>query len=90
MSRNFADGHSWVLGNVFENDGTTAVRMRLDDGRIWRRHFYHVTHSQVVEELEGQDSQQSQTHWLLQMEAVQHQSKAKTLNKHKIKKKCHY
>ena len=61
MSRNFADGHSWVPGTVFENDGTTAVRMRLDDGCIWRRHLYHVTHSQVVEELEGQDSQQSQT-----------------------------
>ena len=35
MSRNFADGHSWVPGTVLEGDGTTAVRVRLDDGCIW-------------------------------------------------------
>ena len=54
MSRNFADGHSWVPGTVLEGDGTTAVRVRLDDGRIWRRHLDHVTPSQVVGEPEEQ------------------------------------
>ena len=59
MSRNFADGHSWVPGTVLEGDGTTAVRVRLDDGRIWRRHLDHVTPSQVVGEPEEQASQES-------------------------------
>ena len=27
MSRNFADGHSWVPGTILEGDGTTAVRV---------------------------------------------------------------
>ena len=59
MSRNFADGHSWVQGTVLEGDGTTAVRVRLDDGRIWRRHLDHVTPRQVVGEPEEQASQES-------------------------------
>lgn len=48
VCRNFMDGPKWVPGEVIERDTTTSVKVRLDDGRIWRRHLDHVLLSQVT------------------------------------------
>ena len=39
--RNFGMGLTWLTGVVIEVDGT-SVRVRLEDGRLWRRHLDHV------------------------------------------------
>jgi hypothetical protein len=50
MGQNFATGPRWLPGTVLECEGDTAVQIKMDDGRIWRRHLDHVIHSQVPEE----------------------------------------
>ena len=52
MVRNCAAKPSWLPGTVMECEGETAVKLRLDDGRIWRRHLDHVIASQASEETE--------------------------------------
>ena len=39
--QNFGMGLTWLPGVVIEVDGT-LVRIRLEDGRLWRRHLDHV------------------------------------------------
>ena len=43
-------GPKWVPGIVVECEGNSNIKMRLDDGRIWRRHVDHVVTTQVVSE----------------------------------------
>ena len=50
MGRNFAAGPRWLPGTVLECEGNTAVQIKMDDGRIWRRHLDHVILSEVPEE----------------------------------------
>ena len=54
MGRNFADGPKWLPGKVLEG-GKTIVKVKLDDGRIWRRHVDHLFPSQVPIESESID-----------------------------------
>jgi hypothetical protein len=35
-------------GVVLECEGKTMVKIKLDDGRVWRRHVNHVLKSQVL------------------------------------------
>lgn len=49
MGRNFMTGPKWMPGTVVECHGNTTIKMRLDDGRIWRRHVDHVVTSQTSE-----------------------------------------
>jgi len=39
--RNFMTGQNWVPGTVVDCKGT-SVQIKLDDGRVWRRHMDHV------------------------------------------------
>ena len=48
MCRNFADGPRWLPGSVIERDTATSVRVKLDDGRVWRRHLDHVIPSRAA------------------------------------------
>ena len=48
MGRNFAAGANWMPGVVLECEGKTMVKIKLDDGRVWRRHVNHVLKSQVL------------------------------------------
>ena len=41
MCQNFMSGPTWKPGIVLEVDGT-SLQVRLDDGRVWRRHMDHV------------------------------------------------
>ena len=50
VGRNFAAGPRWLPGTVLECEGNTAVQIKMDDGRIWRRHLDHVILSEVPEE----------------------------------------
>ena len=50
MCCNFADGPKWLPGVVTENDSATSVMVKLDDGRVWRRHTDHVTPSVILSE----------------------------------------
>ena len=53
VARNFAEGTKWLPGSGTECDSVTSVKIRLDDGRVWRRHVAHVVYSQVpVAEME--------------------------------------
>ena len=52
MARNFAPGVKWIPGTVVEKEGGVMVKVKLDDGRIWRRHIDHVVRSAVVIEPE--------------------------------------
>ena len=56
MGRNFADGPKWLPGKVLER-GKTIVKVKLDDGRIWRRHVNHLLPSQVQIESESIDQE---------------------------------
>ena len=53
MGRNFATGVSWLPGIVVEREGNNVVKIKLDDGRIWRRHVDHVIKSKVVTDIES-------------------------------------
>ena len=48
MCRNFADGPKWLPGVITECDSATSVKVKLDDGRSWRRHVDHVTPTAVA------------------------------------------
>ena len=56
MGRNFTDGPKWLPGKVLEG-GKTIVKLKLDDGRIWRRHVDHLLPSQVQIESESIDQE---------------------------------
>ena len=47
-------------GTILECEGDTAVQIKTDDGRIWRRHLDHVIHRQVSEET-GEQNQSDQS-----------------------------
>ena len=51
MGRNFSAGASWLPGTILECEGEVAVKIKLDDGRIWRRHVDHVRNTEVPEEI---------------------------------------
>ena len=51
MGRNFSAGVSWLPGTILECEGEVAVKIKLDDGRIWRRHVDHVRNTEVPEEI---------------------------------------
>ncbi len=53
MGRNFAAGPKWLPGKVVEREGETMVKLKLDDGRTWRRHVDHVLQSQLPTENES-------------------------------------
>ena len=59
MGRNFGLGPRWLPGTILECEGDTAVQIKMDDGRIWRRHLDHVIHSQVPEETGEQNQSDS-------------------------------
>ena len=59
MGRNFMTGPKWVPGIVVECEGNSNMKMRLDDGRLWRRHVDHVVTAQVVSERNLQDAVES-------------------------------
>ena len=46
MCRNFMSGPTWMPGIVLEVDDT-SLQVRLDDGRVWRRHMDHVASYQL-------------------------------------------
>lgn len=48
IARNFAEGNKWLPGSVIDRDSTTSVKIKLDDGRVWRRHVDHVMASKVA------------------------------------------
>lgn len=50
MGGNLSTGATWLPGIVIRCEGETAVKIKLDDGRIWRHHLDHVITSQVTEE----------------------------------------
>ena len=56
LCRNFRQGPKWVAGTVLVGDGA-SVRVKMDDGRVWRRHVDHVKPMQ----LERQPSEQSES-----------------------------
>lgn len=47
LGRNFSSGPRWLPGNVVEREGSMMVKIRLDDGRLWRRHIDHLLKSQL-------------------------------------------
>ena len=47
MSRNFAAGPNWMPGVVLACEGKMMVKIKLDDGRVWRRHVNQILKSQV-------------------------------------------
>ena len=59
MCRNFAMGPSWLPGIVSECEGNTMVKVKLDDGRMWRRHVDHIIQSGVVTETDLNSSRQT-------------------------------
>ena len=56
MGQNFTDGPKWLPRNVVEG-GKTIVKVKLDDGRIRRRHVDHLLPSQVQIENESIDQE---------------------------------
>lgn len=50
MGRNFMSGPGWLPGTIIECEGATVVKLRLDDGCIWRRHLDHVIACKLPEE----------------------------------------
>ena len=49
--RNFASGVNWINwipGWVIEREGGTMLKVRLDDGRMWRRHLDHLIRSPLT------------------------------------------
>ena len=53
MGRNFMSGLTWIPGIITECEGATVVKLRLDDGRIWRRHLDDVVACKLPEEQRG-------------------------------------
>jgi len=53
MGRNFMSGPTWIPGIITECEGATVVKLRLDDGRIWRRHLDHVVACKLPEKQWG-------------------------------------
>ena len=47
LGRNFSSGPKWLPGKVVEREGSMMVKIRLDNGRIWRRHIDHLLKSQL-------------------------------------------
>ena len=56
LCRNFTQGPKWVAGTVLVGEDA-FVRVKMDDGRVWRRHVDHVKTNQ----LESQPSEQSES-----------------------------
>ena len=48
LARNFASGVNWIPGWVIEREGGTMLKVRLDDGRMWRRHLDHLIRSPLT------------------------------------------
>lgn len=42
QARNFASGPKWLFGTVEEKTGPVSYTVRLEDGRLWRRHVDHI------------------------------------------------
>ena len=40
--RNFRDGEKWLKGVVVEVSGPLSYKVRVFDGRLWRRHVDHL------------------------------------------------
>ena len=53
LCRNFTQGPKWVAGTVLVGDGA-SVRVKMDDGRVWRRHV-------KTTQLESQPGEQSES-----------------------------
>ncbi len=53
MAHNFAAGVMWLPGRIVENPTGNIVKVKLDDGRIWRRHLDHVVKSSETIEPEA-------------------------------------
>ncbi len=50
MARNFVPGaQRWLPGKVVEKEGSVMVKVKLDDGRTWRRHVDQLIRSQLIE-----------------------------------------
>ena len=52
LAKNFATGTTckWLPGVVKSLEGRTMVAVKLEDGRIWRRHIDHIIRSHIVAE----------------------------------------
>ena len=58
MARNFAPGVNWIPGIIVAKEGGVMFKVKLDDGRIWRRHVDHIVKSAVVIDPEVDKSEQ--------------------------------
>ena len=52
LAKNFATGTTckWLPGVVKSLEGRTMVAVKLEDGRIWRRHIDHIIRSHIATE----------------------------------------
>ena len=48
MAKNFAAGTRWLPGKIIKLEGNTMVEIKLDDGRIWRRHMDHIIRTTIT------------------------------------------
>lgn len=47
LSRNFEQEPKWLPGTVSEKERENTVKVKLDDGRIWRHHLDHLIKTQI-------------------------------------------
>ena len=47
LSRNFGQEPKWLHGTVSEKERENMVKVKLDDGTIWRHHQYHLIKTQI-------------------------------------------
>ena len=63
MTQNFCNGARWIPGTVIDQTGPVSYRIRVQGGRVWRRHVDHLIEATGESVHSEQSQQNTDTEW---------------------------